>query len=75
VWRDDAGVTCRRWNWRQGRRTQITEATTSAFFIVDTLIPPLDATALAAVLEDLTAQLRDRSPGAALAAHPISVRG
>ena len=21
VWRDDVGVTCRRWNWRQGRRT------------------------------------------------------
>ena len=26
VWRDDAGVTCRRWNWRQGRRTALTEA-------------------------------------------------
>ena len=25
VWRDDRGVTCRRWNWRQGRRTQLTE--------------------------------------------------
>ena len=23
VWCDDAGVTCRRWNWRQGRRTQL----------------------------------------------------
>lgn len=22
VWRDDRGVTCRRWNWRQGRRTK-----------------------------------------------------
>src|SRR3954447_21417524 len=31
VWRDDAGVTCRRWNWRQGRRTQLTDATTRAF--------------------------------------------
>src|SRR5215472_5560455 len=25
VWRDDAGVTCRRWNWRQARRTQLGE--------------------------------------------------
>jgi DNA/RNA-binding domain of Phe-tRNA-synthetase-like protein len=25
VWCDDAGVTCRRWNWRQARRTQLDE--------------------------------------------------
>ena len=28
VWCDDAGVTCRRWNWRQARRTQLREDTT-----------------------------------------------
>lgn len=39
VWRDDSGVTCRRWNWRQGYRTQLTERTTSALFIFDTLEP------------------------------------
>jgi DNA/RNA-binding domain of Phe-tRNA-synthetase-like protein len=27
IWRDDAGVTCRRWNWRQCTRTHITERT------------------------------------------------
>ncbi len=37
VWRDDRAVTCRRWNWRQGRRTQLTEATTRAFFVFDRL--------------------------------------
>jgi DNA/RNA-binding domain of Phe-tRNA-synthetase-like protein len=37
VWRDDHGVTCRRWNWRQGRRTQLTEHTTRAFFVFDRL--------------------------------------
>ena len=26
VWRDEAGVTCRRWNWRQGPRTRLTES-------------------------------------------------
>src|SRR6266568_583166 len=25
VWCDSEGVTCRRWNWRQGRRTQLCE--------------------------------------------------
>lgn len=37
VWRDDIGVTCRRWNWRQGSRTRLTERSTSALFILDTL--------------------------------------
>ncbi|OJY78659.1 MAG: hypothetical protein BGP09_02190 [Rhizobium sp. 60-20] len=23
IWRDDVGVTCRRWNWRQGTRTRL----------------------------------------------------
>jgi len=23
IWRDDVGVTCRRWNWRQGVRTRL----------------------------------------------------
>lgn len=42
VWADDAGVTCRRWNWRQARRTALTEATTSALFILDALDPTTD---------------------------------
>ncbi|MER7280097.1 phenylalanine--tRNA ligase beta subunit-related protein [Dactylosporangium sp. NPDC000244] len=37
IWRDDIGVTCRRWNWRQGRRTALTEATTSAVFLLEGL--------------------------------------
>jgi DNA/RNA-binding domain of Phe-tRNA-synthetase-like protein len=37
AWRDDRGVTCRRWNWRQGRRTQLTDDTTRAFFVFDRL--------------------------------------
>jgi DNA/RNA-binding domain of Phe-tRNA-synthetase-like protein len=37
VWRDARGVTCRRWNWRQGRRTQLTDDATRAFFVFDRL--------------------------------------
>ena len=37
VWSDDAGVTCRRWNWRQGVRTRLTETSTRAFFVFDRL--------------------------------------
>ena len=43
VWCDGAGVTCRRWNWRQGRRTHLTEQTSSALFILDALDPVSDA--------------------------------
>lgn len=39
VWCDDAGVTCRRWNWRQARRTQLHDGTTAALFIIDVLDP------------------------------------
>ncbi|MEQ9334662.1 phenylalanine--tRNA ligase beta subunit-related protein [Thalassobaculum sp.] len=44
VWRDDAGVTCRRWNWRQGPRTRLTEDSTALWFVFERLDPmPLSA--------------------------------
>ncbi|WP_458315996.1 B3/B4 domain-containing protein [Mycolicibacterium brisbanense] len=57
VWCDDAGVTCRRWNWRQARRTQLRESTTSALFILDALGAMTDAQ-LHAAADDLAARLR-----------------
>ena len=53
VWCDDDGVTCRRWNWRQGRRTQLRDETTTALFILDAL-EPMTTQALLAAGEDLT---------------------
>ena len=61
VWRDDVGVTCRRWNWRQARRTQLTDDTTAALFIFDALDPMSDA-ALHAAADDLVAQLARLGP-------------
>jgi DNA/RNA-binding domain of Phe-tRNA-synthetase-like protein len=61
VWCDDAGVTCRRWNWRQGRRTQLREDTTAALFILDAL-DPVTGQALHAAAGDLTARLARLSP-------------
>lgn len=44
IWRDELGVTCRRWNWRQGSRTQITEASQDMWFILERLDPmPVEA--------------------------------
>jgi DNA/RNA-binding domain of Phe-tRNA-synthetase-like protein len=56
VWCDDAGVTCRRWNWRQARRTQLGEDTTAALFILDALDPVTDKE-LHAAADDLAAHL------------------
>ncbi|MGH3337104.1 MAG: B3/B4 domain-containing protein, partial [Nocardioides sp.] len=51
VWCDDAGVTCRRWNWRQARRTQLSDDTTTAVFILDALDPMTDQQVQAATDE------------------------
>ena len=61
VWCDDAGVTCRRWNWRQARRTQLREDTSAALFILDAL-DPVTGQALHAAADDLLARLARLGP-------------
>lgn len=66
VWRDDDGVTCRRWNWRQARRTQLRDDTTRALFILDALDPISDE-ALHAAAEDLLTHLSRLGPDVRIA--------
>ncbi len=73
VWRDDAGVTCRRWNWRQCVRTRITGATTSALFVLDVLDPLTDDDAHTAA-DALTAGLRALDPGAVVSRRLLAAR-
>lgn len=61
IWRDDAGVTCRRWNWRQGPRTQITETTQDMWFVLERL-DPMSLEALLEAGRELTNGLRCLSP-------------
>ncbi|WP_328636759.1 B3/4 domain-containing protein [Streptomyces canus] len=63
IWRDEEGVTCRRWNWRQGPRTRLTEKTVSGVFLLEGMAPmPLaDMEKAAAELAEL---LEKFSPGA-----------
>ncbi len=61
VWCDDKGVTCRRWNWRQGRRTQLNHDTTTALFIFDALEPFTDAE-LRSATDDLVTHLAQLGP-------------
>ncbi len=66
VWCDDSGVTCRRWNWRQGRRTALRDDTTSALFILDALAPMTDD-ALRAAADDLGARMSRLGPDVRIA--------
>jgi DNA/RNA-binding domain of Phe-tRNA-synthetase-like protein len=61
IWRDDRGVTCRRWNWRQCARTRITATTTTAVFILDGLAA-LGPAGLHAAAAELTESLARLSP-------------
>ena len=61
VWCDDAGVTCRRWNWRQARRTQLHDGTSSALFIIDVLDPVTDEEVVVAT-DELIENLRSLGP-------------
>jgi DNA/RNA-binding domain of Phe-tRNA-synthetase-like protein len=65
VWRDALGVTCRRWNWRQGVRTRLTETTTRAYFLLDAL-PPFSDASLAAAMDELAESLPLLCPDARL---------
>ena len=72
VWCDDAGVTCRRWNWRQARRTHLGDDTASALFILDALDPMTDE-ALDASADDLVARLAGFGPEVHVARRLISL--
>lgn len=71
VWCDDAGVTCRRWNWRQARRTQLRDGTTSALFIIDVLDPVTDDEVMAAT-DELNGHLRTLGPHVQVAQRLLS---
>lgn len=73
VWRDDAGATCRRWNWRQGVRTRLTERTRDALFILERLAP-MTRDELRAAGDELAGLLAAACPVARIASRLIGPR-
>jgi DNA/RNA-binding domain of Phe-tRNA-synthetase-like protein len=66
VWRDDLGVTCRRWNWRQTTRTRLDVGTTEMWFVLERLAPmPLES--LDAAGDALVQAIRRLAPEARIA--------
>jgi len=63
IWRDDQGVTCRRWNWRQGVRTRLDAQAHQMWFILESL-PAMPLAALHQASEELVAGLTQMMPGA-----------
>ncbi|GJL42579.1 B3/4 domain-containing protein [Enterobacter chengduensis] len=63
IWRDDLGVTCRRWNWRQGVRTRLDSEAQSMWFILESL-PSMPLTALEEAGAELINNLQRLMPGA-----------
>ncbi|MER5409858.1 phenylalanine--tRNA ligase beta subunit-related protein [Streptomyces sp. NPDC002769] len=68
VWCDGVGVTCRRWNWRQGPRTRLTEESTSAIFLLEGLAP-MPVAGIEAAAAELADLLEKFSPGARVTVH------
>jgi len=57
IWADDLGWTCRRWNWRQGPRTRLTESTRNAYFIIEGMTPALTETELDEAARELAERI------------------
>jgi DNA/RNA-binding domain of Phe-tRNA-synthetase-like protein len=71
VWRDDQGVTCRRWNWRQGVRTRLNSDARRMWFILESLgAMPIEA--LHEARDTLVTGLQAMSPGARIEAGLIA---
>ncbi len=71
IWRDDLGVTCRRWNWRQGSRTRLDTFTGRMWFVLESLeTMPIDALDEAASFLELG--LRTLIPGCVTARETIA---
>ena len=63
IWRDDLGITCRRWNWRQGIRTRMDSQAQSMWFLLESL-PSMPLAALQEAGDELVSNLQKLMPGA-----------
>lgn len=70
IWRDDVGVTCRRWNWRQGTRTRLATLGGRMWFILESLAT-MPEEALEEAANMLVSGLRQLAPGCEVYRHKI----
>jgi DNA/RNA-binding domain of Phe-tRNA-synthetase-like protein len=65
IYRDDEGVICSCWNWREAERTMLTEGTTEAVLVIES-VPPLDPQAARIAVDDLAALVTRHLGGTAV---------
>jgi DNA/RNA-binding domain of Phe-tRNA-synthetase-like protein len=53
LYRDDKGIICRCWNWREADRTKLTENTKNAILVVES-VPPGTEDEISAAIEELS---------------------
>lgn len=52
IYKDSLGVICRRWNWREGDRTKLTESTKNTVLVAEGL-PPIENSVIKKATEEL----------------------
>ncbi|RQO78222.1 hypothetical protein DBR44_00265 [Aquitalea sp. FJL05] len=72
VWRDEQGVTCRRWNWRQGVRTRLSAADQHMWFILESL-PAMPLEALQQAGAELAQGIAQMMPGSVIESSLITL--
>ncbi|MXN52803.1 hypothetical protein GR158_16955 [Shinella sp. AETb1-6] len=72
IWRDEVGVTCRRWNWRQGTRTRLEHASGRMWFVLESL-DTMPEEALRGATAMLVDGLADLMPGSTIVATRVAL--
>lgn len=62
VYKDNEGVLCRRWNWREGERTKLTEGTENAVIVIECL-PPIKREIVEETTEELAGLIQKYCEG------------
>ncbi len=65
IYRDDEGVICSCWNWREAERTMLTPGTTDAVLVIES-VPPLAPEATRVAIDDLAALVTRHLGGTAV---------
>lgn len=73
IYRDDVGAICRCWNWREASRTMLTESTTDAIMVLESVDGSTDESFWQAT-EALATAIRDRL-GAEVQVHRVTREG
>lgn len=62
IYKDDEGIICRCWNWKEADRTKLTEKTKNAFLVLEAL-PPVDPIVLKAAVNELAKLIKEYCGG------------